>query len=1251
MRSDPSAFAAKNLAAAKRPRFVVKIGFASPIYISSHTDISGVPSTHLAGYLQEPSHSSQKLNPDQGRAEIGAASFTVVDLAGEFTSQLRTKLAGGEGLRDKTVSLYLGYQGLAWSDFVLVGTQIVKNAAFDKGSYQVSCNDIQRSARKDIFNLAQTTIATTIEPADTTITVYSTAGFNLVKHGTSYTDGASSTVGYIKIKDEVIRYTGTTSTTFTGCTRGVLGTSAGRYVADGSTSASRREKVTEYVYLELPGPKLAYAILTGVLYGDSANLPSNWHLGIDTALVKTADFTGIGTDLWDTASDANGVILRFEGLQKTDGKAFIELEILRLLGLYMPVTAAGQLGLRRMTSVLSDAAGAITLDETNSVMVGELEHDMESLHNSFSVLWNWNGKDYTRATRYIDATSAARHGTAPELELKFKGLYGGRHTDGLIFKLLDSIRDRYSAPPCRLQIDVLHSLNVIEVGDVVRVHHTSVRDYAGQDSHIDRAFEVQSISVNHRTGAVSLDLFGSTSRASIISPTTAVSALPDAFYTAAGTNLATVWTITSGVVSGGPYTLAGGTDLTAAGSIWYYNGDLTIPDGVTVNITGNVQIRVKGYLTVNGIINGTGGGLAGVADNSSATTIIAGNPGWVGNSRGLDGVKRVDLTSERAVLITMPPAVTQAKNASFPYISLDVSGSTLKGLPTDLRGTGGGPGGKVVHTNGTFYKSGGTGGAGGAGLCTISRGFGVGASGSITLNGADTSAPTAHQWTQSFKTVNVFPGTGGAGGPGSFLLLIDGGLLSAPDLSGRFVARTGVLGLPAAQTALSGVAEEKLKLKLEPFCGYIADPSVISGMDLSFSAQRIQYVPAPETAAGDTINLAGVTNLTITQGSSGYTVGFTPSAGAPLGTVYEVWEYTSNTPFSSATKVAEGAASTFFIPRGNTTTVYCWVRARYKDQVTGVTYYSDTTPSGNGLAAGAAATAGTYATATPTSISGSAASSSITTGSVTASLVGGTGTTFSWARQSGSTAISANSASAATTTFSATGVATNSTVSAVFRCTINSTYTIDVTVSCTNSTPALSISASPTSVSKTGSGTSLTTASVTATASGGAGGNSFAWTKVSGGTITADTSSSATTTFTATSLGTAESRSATFRCTVTDGAAATATVDVTVTITRAAMAVTLNPTALDHTGQTSTITTDTVTGTASGGTGPYSYQWTKISGDNITANSPNSAGTTFTAANMSKLTIRQTTFRCTATDSLSATAYAEILVSITRGLN
>ena len=75
------------------------------------------------------------------------------------------------------------------------------------------------------------------------------------------------------------------------------------------------------------------------------------------------------------------------------------------------------------------------------------------------------------------------------------------------------------------------------------------------------------------------------------------------------------------------------------------------------------------------------------------------------------------------------------------------------------------------------------------------------------------------------------------------------------------------------------------------------------------------------------------------------------------------------------------------------------------------------------------------------------------------------------------------------------------------------------------------------------------------------------------------------------------------------------------------------------------------TATASGGTAPYTYAWTKVSGDSITIDSASAATTTFRATSVAAGEMRTATFRCTATDSTGGTpltATADINVTIDR---
>lgn len=938
MRADTATFHSANVAPQKSPRFVVATIFdVASIYITSHTGITTVPGVVLDGHLQDPSAISQKVVPDEGRSEIGSMSFTLVDKDSSFTDEARSKLGDGKGLRGKEVRLYVGYEGMDFTAFQRFQTQVVADAEYDEGVYRIQCRDITREQRKEIFEPKKTTLRASVSATDATIPVYVTTGFSTVYHGPSYSDAPSATVGYIKLDNEIIRYTGKTADSFTGCTRGALNTRAVAHEVDASTSADRRPKVEEYIYLELPAGKLAYAILTGVIYNDSATLPSHWHLGIATSWVRLSDFTGVGEDLWDPTLDTNGFIARFAGLKKTDGKKFLESELYMLLGCYSPIYSDGTIGLRRMNHVLADAPYVVELNDNNCVSWSGLKHEMDGMHNHFRVDWNWNGEEFTRRNEFVDADSVSIYGTAPVKELKFKGLHGARHTDAIVRTRIDALRDRYTYPPETMQVTVLPSLNRLEVGDIVRVRLPTVRDFAGSGAYINRSFEVQQKSEDFATGNVTLSLFGSTGRADVQPPTTDTSPLPDAYYTAQGVNLNTVCTIVPvggvGVIQPGTYNLTGNADMNAAGAVYYYPGDLELADGATLTVNNNVQLRVLGFFTINGDIDGVGRGKTGVADpgvlgepvdypppnyeRSRMATL--GTSGFLGNSRGMDGIARFNVESE-----TDPCPTTRGANDAFPYVELAVSGTSLIGIPSDLRGTSGGPGGRSIR-NGTFlsllqpvnHALGGTGADSGAGLVIVCRGLAFGGSGTINLSGDDSVAPSVVDERQ--------PGAGGAGSPGAFLLLLDGSGISLPDLGGHFIAACGEVPTPGTTLPQRRILNSAI-FGDPPFAGYL-DENIISEADLSNSAHRIQYVPETQTPAEDEGDLpAAPVSLSVNPGQleNVLTIGL-PAVGTF--DVIEIYAAITNDR-TGATLVDSVGGSVYRHQLTGGVTRYYWVRAR-----------------------------------------------------------------------------------------------------------------------------------------------------------------------------------------------------------------------------------------------------------------------------------------------------------------------------------
>ena len=96
------------------------------------------------------------------------------------------------------------------------------------------------------------------------------------------------------------------------------------------------------------------------------------------------------------------------------------------------------------------------------------------------------------------------------------------------------------------------------------------------------------------------------------------------------------------------------------------------------------------------------------------------------------------------------------------------------------------------------------------------------------------------------------------------------------------------------------------------------------------------------------------------------------------------------------------------------------------------------------------------------------------------------------------------------------------------------------------------------------------------------------------------------------------------------------------------LAVSADYSSLTTNGSGTTVTSATVTATAIRGTSPYTYAWTKVSGDTITIGSAATAGTTFSAATMASGESRTATFRCTATDNVAATATVDVVITLTR---
>lgn len=850
MRTDNLALASLNEASYKTPFIVVELSFDEDntdlLYLTSHAE-ADTPNgeTVISNVIHDVSGSSQRLDIRNFNSTIGNMRFSVVDKGAAFSSYLRTKLTSDLSITNKRVRFYLGYPGVNFDKYALIQTQIVEREEVQDNTYTIRCYDVQRQQRRDIFERKETTLEQDLDFDDLTMTVLSTEGFETYFHGTSYSVNPSQTVGHLLVVDddrvERITYTGKTGNTFTGLTRGAFGTEPLSFAAQ-EDNKSRNVKVYEYIYLEMPAIKLAYAILTGSLYGDAQILPAHWHLGIDSQYVATSNFTTIGADWWDTTDDTRGRIVRFEGLTKEDGKKFIETEIYGLVGCFSPILATGELGLSRLSAIVSSANYVTTLDHTNIAKASKAVYEHDKVLNFVRIDWGYNdGEDkYRRTNFFYDPQSRARHGLSDLKTLRFKGLHSAKrngqsiHSVDDVRAMFDGLRDRFAGPPIALTLTVHPSLNTLEVGDVVLVDLTNYPDYFG-DGTLKRAFEVQQVTVDWDSGKVQLRVAGSTQRAAPLiayegdATIPSATAVPDALYTNVGTNFETVFagSVTrngSVVTLNSDATFTGGTKVDDV-SVLYVDGDLTVPFGVTLFIENNVFLKVKGFINEFGKIDGKGRGCPG-EDYRRYMNNISYSPGdhspnnypdvWnrrINNAYPeLEPAESFLLWSTSASATSMymrggpvfwaptilgknlGPERGRTKPWSIPLLT--VNPSDLSGIPDTVWGRGGKAGSPLYTSDGFEFDEagsfaprarGGNGGRGGAGLIILCRGMSFGAGGQIDLSGDDGGEAPYYAYTQAQGSMSVKGADGAPGRSGLLYIFIDGALSSPPDIDSTSV--------------------------------------------------------------------------------------------------------------------------------------------------------------------------------------------------------------------------------------------------------------------------------------------------------------------------------------------------------------------------------------------------------------------------------------------------------------------------------
>lgn len=815
---------------------------------SDQLDPAWPTGTVIAGALARADVAGQRLDPTRYATTIGGLTLDLVDLEASVIAAFAQQNALGRELSKGFVTLYVGYDFLERgsfdpNDFDAWAVQRVAAIQVDGSRVTLQTQDVQRQVRKTIFARAKTRLFSTLSATATTIECESLLDdFGSTVHGPWYEDRPNfATVGYVKIGEEIIRWEakGTPALgrqTFTTCTRGVFGT---RAQAHEVRPDQEPPVVEEFVYLEGSAVSVARALLTGA--ADSAEtytIPDSWHAGLDASDLAS-EWGSIGADIWSETDPAVGPQVRVWGVDATDAKGFVERELFPIAGVFAPVLGDGKLGLRRLTSVVFDAPSVLALTDSDLIRTGPLRYLPKNVRNRYRIEWSVDASgEIRRVNEFIDSDSVARYGERPLVIARLPALHGSSSTRASLVAVKNSLRERLAEAPMQLEVTATKRAMLLEVGDVVRVSSSLIRDPLASSGGseiptLDRSFEVESVALDLIRQRARLDLATVSRRPGPISDCAEDAALSDGFYNATGTDLDSLAGVSGGVVTS-DLTLTGGTDLSS--SVWYHLGDLEVADGVTVTIEDNVQLRIRGTLTVNGAINGVGTGLDAPTDtgpdntfnpaplNRPAQAFLPGptaTAGFLGRVQGGAGLavnnSGVFFGSSREV--TVPAPIGGSSRTGVPEFRLVNNGTTLEGVPTDLRGSSGAPGGREFNdeldgtTPGYRQFIGGAGGAGGAGLLIVTRGMVVGLEGMIDLSGsAGLAGPRAAT------------GGGAGGAPGALVVLLDGDLAVVP----TFTAQNFV----AAQ-------------------GTNADNRPIPEQDLSATAFRVQFIPCNETTTPD----------------------------------------------------------------------------------------------------------------------------------------------------------------------------------------------------------------------------------------------------------------------------------------------------------------------------------------------------------------------------------------------------------------
>ena len=392
--------------------------------------------------------------------------------------------ASENSLIRESVDIYMGLNtgSFAWSDYVLVSSYTVKNITKKGNIYTISAVSKTNIMQAPLFD-QKGTLTSGITDSQTSIDVDSS-------------DDIFQTANYLKIDNEFISYSGKSYssgvTTFTGCTRGTLGSDAAAH-----TQGTIAYEVTEIE--DNPVDILLQIMISGSGGGSPYDVLHDG-LAIDEAFIDITKFEYIRDNFF--VSDE----FRFYLYDISNVLDFVEAEILQPNNLRF-VESENGISIGILDQSVPGAVLPI-IDKDNSGSQPSWQISEDRILNKITWKWGWSEglQKFTRVTTLEDTTSQTTFGVKKGDDLEFKGIQADLSGQSIINDRMARFLARFSTPQVQIEVDKCHfETYENNPSDKILFSHPDVPQEGGGLG-INTELEIVSKALNVRTGQIKFKL-------------------------------------------------------------------------------------------------------------------------------------------------------------------------------------------------------------------------------------------------------------------------------------------------------------------------------------------------------------------------------------------------------------------------------------------------------------------------------------------------------------------------------------------------------------------------------------------------------------------------------------------------------------------------------------------------------------------------------------------------------------------------